>query len=403
MEISHNVRITGPLASYVNRLWENLLDHGYTPKSSRNILRAIANLSCWGSRHGISFQHLHPQDLARFFAARRRAGYTAFICDQSLDAALMPLESMGAIQWIEPKVTRLNAFERLFADYAKYILIERGVGQKTALGYVKIGRRFLAKFHDVSRFNLTCLNADDVISFILKESRKYSIGTTKYAVTALRAFFHFLFRRGDTPHDLSIAVPAVAGWRMSSLPKSFEHVQVKKLLQACDRRFWRGRRDFAVLLLMTRLGLRACEVARLSLDDIDWRCGELVIRGKNRRHDRLPLPPDIGAALACHLSDRTQGIKERSIFLRERAPRRGYCTGGIQRIVDACLKRTGLPPGNSHRLRHTAATLILRRGGSLDDVAHVLRHKSHDTTAIYAKVDLTALRSVVRRWLGGEK
>lgn len=391
------VRITGPLAPFVDRLWRSLRGSGYTWFSSRNILRVTAQLSRWSVQHGICFQRFDRGELARFFAFRRRAGCTAFVCSQSLESALGPLEAMGAIRWVKPKAIRANAFDRLFTDYAAYLLSERGINEGAANTYIKVGRRFL------TRLDLRRLDADDVTSFILNESRQYSIGTTKLAITALRSLLGFLFRRGATQQDLSTAVPAIAGWRMSGLPKAFERGQVRKLLRACDRRSRQGRRDLAVLLLMTRLGLRAGEVSRLSLDDIDWRRGEIVLRGKGRRQDRLPLPADVGGALARFLSDRTPGTKERAVFLRQMAPHRGLKVGGIQSIVNGCLRRAGLPPGNSHRLRHTAATQILRCGGTLDDIAQVLRHKSHDTTAIYAKVDLRALRRVMRRWPGGER
>ncbi len=399
----HNVNVTGPLAEYADHLWENLLGRGYKPNSGRNILRIVAQLSRWAMKNDVSFLRFRREDLSRFFVSRRRAGCQSFICNEFLDAALGPLEKMRAIRWVKAKSIRLNAFERLFSDYDSYLLKERALMQKTVKIYVKFGQRFLAKFHDSSRLDLRRLKIDDITSFILKESRQFSIGTAKYSVTAIRALLHFLFRMGKMSHDLSSAVPAIAGWRMSGLPKTLDHKEVKKLLEACDRHSLRGRRDFAILLLMTRLGLRAGEVARLSLDDIDWRHGEIVIRGKNQRHDRLPLPPDVGTALARHLSDRGNGAEERTVFLRERAPRRGFCVGGIQVIVSACFKRAGFSRGNCHQLRHTAATQILRRGGSLDDVAQVLRHKSHNTTAIYAKVDLWALRGVVMRWPGGAK
>jgi integrase len=200
---------------------------------------------------------------------------------------------------------------------------------------------------------------------------------------------------------LAAAVPALANRRLAGLPKAITPEEVQKLLQSCDRRTPVGRRDYAAVLLMVRLGLRAGEVAGLRLEDLDWTHGELVIRGKPRRQDRLPLPRDLGEAIVAYLKHGRPRSKYREIFLRVRAPHRPAGRPAVTSLVRAAGKRAGLDAVSAHRLRHTAATQMLRKGASLSEVAHVLRHRHIDTTAIYAKVDHRRLRSLGRAWPGG--
>jgi len=244
------------------------------------------------------------------------------------------------------------------------------------------------------------LNASDVTAFVLQASSRYSTGTTKYIVTVLRSLLRYLYLRGRLTVDLTGAVPAVASRRLCGLPKALDSGQVQRLLRACDRRRHIGRRDYAVLLLMVRLGLRACEVASLRLDDIDWKSGEFLVHGKGRCEEPLPLPTDVGEALGCYLHVSRPRTCERQVFLGARAPYRPLHRSAVSAIVCRALARAGLPRGNAHRLRHTAATQMLRAGACLDEVAQVLRHRSHCTTAIYAKVDRVALHTVTRPWPG---
>jgi integrase len=222
-------------------------------------------------------------------------------------------------------------------------------------------------------------------------------------VTALRALLRYLYLEGRLAADLTGAVPAVAGWRLRGLPSALAADQVPRLLRSCDRRRAIGRRDHAVLLLLVRLGLRAGEVAGLRLDDIDWPAGEVLIRGKGRREDRLPLPADVGAALAHYLRTSRPRTTARQVFLGTRAPRRALSPAAVSTIARQAGRHAGLPATSAHRLRRTAATALLRGGASLDEIAQVLRHRSPDTTAIYAKVDRRALRAVIRPWPGASR
>jgi integrase/recombinase XerD len=222
-------------------------------------------------------------------------------------------------------------------------------------------------------------------------------------VTTLRSFLRFLQQRGLLSTDLAAAVPGVAGWRLAHLPKALPTEQVERLLASCDRRSPTGRRDFAILMLLARLGLRGGEVSALTLDDIDWERGEIVVHGKGQKLARLPLPADVGSALVDYLRQDRPVCPSRRVFIRVRAPKRGFISlSAICCIVRRALERAGLAPEfkGAHLLRHSLATHLLRRGASLVEIGQLLRHSQPDTTQIYAKVDITALRAIALPWPG---
>lgn len=232
-----------------------------------------------------------------------------------------------------------------------------------------------------------------------RAGRSGRVGSAKLIVCALRSLLRWLHLTGQVPSSLASAVPSVAGWRLSSLPKGLEPEQLRRLLAACDRRTRTGRRDYAVTLLLARLGLRAGEVARLGLDDIDWRHGEITILGKGNWGERLPLPADVGAAIAAYLRrGRPATAEGRSVFVRVHAPHRPLTSTGVSEVVHDAAQRAGLGKIHAHRLRHTAATAMLRAGSTLPEVGQVLRHRSMLSTAIYAKVDRDALAVLARPW-----
>jgi integrase/recombinase XerD len=261
---------------------------------------------------------------------------------------------------------------------------------------------FLGRVAGRDLAGLAGLTAGPVIDYVAAECRHRSTGSAKILVTTLRSLLRFLFANGVLTADLTAAVPAVAGWRNGGLPKALPAGQVAALLVSCDRETTVGLRDFAVLTLLARLGLRACEVAALELDDIGWRAGEIVIRGKGGRSERMPLPADVGQALAGYLEGRRPGgTGSRTVFLRARAPAGPLSADAVKAIVRSRFRRAGLPEAGAHRLRHTAATQMLQAGSSLAEVSQVLRHRSPATTAIYAKVDHAALRALALPWPAG--
>lgn len=283
--------------------------------------------------------------------------------------------------------------------YVAYLTVERGLTAGTVRLYAQIASGCLDEWARRG-VDLDALDATDVIGFVVAGSKRSSTAVMKNVVTGLRSLLRFMFAKGLIRRQLVDAVPSVAGWQMTSLPRALEPAQVRGLIASCDRETVVGRRDYAILLSLWRLGLRAGEVAALELDDVDWRHGELVIRGKSRHEERLPLPVDVGEALVASLRDRRSATTHVELFGRVRAPLGPLSTGGIRWVVYSACDRAGEVRVGPHCLRHTTATELLRSGSSLPEVAQVLRHRSVDTTAIYAKVDRTALMAVAQPWPG---
>ena len=401
MAIMPNIRISGPLAPFIDGVRSYLLAQGYTPLSSNNLLRLMSHLSRWLVHTGTRLRDITREHIEAFFCERRQAGYIHFLTPRSLSSILKYLEAEGVVSLPESAAPPPSALDELMDDYARYLVDERALQPRTVRYYRLSARTFLSEHVDSEGLDLTRINVDDVTSFILRQSRTFSKGTTKLMVCVLRSLFRFLHVRGDIEGELADGVPAVAGWRQAGLPKFISMQLLQRLLKSCDRRTHVGRRDFAVLLLLARLGLRSCEVEALELDDVHWRAGELVLRGKGNMDARLPLPADVGEAVAAYLRGGRPHSTLRSVFLTCRAPYRPLSRTSVTAIVYQAAARSGLPRIGAHRLRHTAATQMLRNGASLDDVAQVLRHKSIDTTAIYAKVDRNTLRELARPWPGG--
>lgn len=247
------------------------------------------------------------------------------------------------------------------------------------------------------------LSGPDVTAYLLRESSRLAVGSAKGLVTELRSWLRFWFLEGLTPTALAQAVPPVAGWRDTELPATLAASDVRALLDSCDRGHPTGRRDFAILTLLGRLGLRAAEVAGLELGSVDWRAGEIVIRGKGRRVDRLPLPVDVGEALVAYLAEGRPCVACRTLFLTCHAPPRALHPHTISGIVRSACVRAHRAPVGAHRLRHALASELLRQGAALPEISQVLRHRDLATTAVYAKVDRVALRTVARPWPGAER
>jgi site-specific recombinase XerD len=251
---------------------------------------------------------------------------------------------------------------------------------------------------------LSALSAEDINAFMLEQARRYSAGHTQLIASALRGFLRFLLQRGILVIDLAQSVPAPARRQLAGLPKFMPAEDVERLLASVDQTRPQGLRDEAILLLLARLGLRAGEVARLRLDDLDWEAGELVIHGKRGRVERVPLPWDVGEALSRYLREVRPTCNTRQVFVCLRAPRRGFQAGhAVGSIVRRALARAGLHPPHqgAHLLRHSLATRLLREGASLVEIGELLRHQDLDTTRIYAKVDERALRRLAPPWPGG--
>ncbi len=393
-------RVRGPLEPYADGLRGELERLGYTPLSAAGHVRLVAHLSRWMIQRGLSISALTPATVDAYFAERRAAGYYNSLTARSLRPLMDYLQELGVVAVPGP-VIAMTPCERLLGRYRDYLLAERGLAASTVELNVRMARPFLAdQVLADGQLDLQRLSAGELGAFVVAQSRKRprSVGRM---VTALRSLLRFLHIDGVIDRPLASAVPSVAGWSLSSLPTALGSDQVVALLTSCDRETATGCRDFAILTLLVRLGLRAGEVAALALDDIDWRRGEITVRGKGRRQDRLPLPGDVGQAIVDYLRHARSGTAHgRMVFVWAQAPYRPLTSNAVTTVVASAGRRAGIGLIGAHRLRHTAATAMLHAGGSLTEIGQVLRHRRALTTAVYAKVDQQALRLVARPWPG---
>ena len=394
-------QVTGPLAPYVEGFRAELGRLGYTPLTAAGHVRLMAHLSRWLVGEGLDASELTQARVDAYFAQRRAAGYVNERTSRALRPLLGYLRRLGAAPPYVPPAP-VTATELMLARYRNYLAVERGLAETTADLNLRMVRPFLhecAAKRDGS-LALERLNPGDLAGFVIDQCRRQP-RSAKRMVTALRSLLGFLYVDGSISQPLATAVPSVAGWTLAGLPKALKEGQVAALLASCDPSTPTGRRDLAILTLLTRLGLRAGEVAALSLDDIDWRAGELTIHGKGNRRDRLPLPADVGRRIVDYLRDgRPPTAQDRTVFVGAQAPHRALASSGVTTVVAAAGRRAGLGPIRAHRLRHSAATTMLRAGASLSEIGQALRHRRPLTTAIYAKVDHEALRQLARPWPG---
>jgi integrase/recombinase XerD len=389
--------VRGSLEPYVAGFVEELFRQGYTRSSAENHVCFIAHFDRWLSAESLTLAEVSGSVIARYFAARNASGYAEYRSVSALQPLLAYLRPSGVLAPVE--VVVLGPVEELLGRYRLYLLGERGLTAGTARGYGDVVQPFLAGRVRGDVVDVASLSAVDVTGFIRDACPGRAVGSAKLIVCGLRSLLSWLHLIGELPTPLAAAVPAVAGRRLAGLPKALEPGQLRALVGSCDRRTPTGRRDYAILLLLSRLGLRAGEVAALSLDDIDWRRGQLTVRGKGDRVERLPLPADVGTAMTAYLRrGRPADAQGRTVFVRVHAPRQALSSGGITQVVFGASQRAGLPKLHAHRLRHTAATAMLQAGSPLTEVGQVLRHRSALTTSIYAKVDRTRLATLARPW-----
>jgi site-specific recombinase XerD len=290
--------------------------------------------------------------------------------------------------------------ELMVDRYRRHLVRERGLVEGTVHFYTYVARLFLLERSVIEGAGLADLEALDVIEFTGRVCEGRGLSSARQAVSALRSFLRWLQMEGLTRRVLDQAVLSVAGWS-PNLPRAVETGQVASLLRSCDRRRALGRRDYAILVLLVRLGLRGGEVVGLELGDVDWRLGEILVRGKGRREDRLPLPSDVGEALAGYIKRGRPHSASRRVFLRHHAPFVGLAdTGAIRGVLARACDRAAIAYVSPHRLRHTAASEMLRAGAPLSEIAQVLRHRSPATTSSYAKVDQSRLGQLARQWPG---
>lgn len=389
-------RVTGPLAPYAEVLKADLETRGYTPLSAARLMRVVTSLSRWLEAENFLAGDLNGDRIDQFIDARRAAGYVATQPRRVLMRMIETLGAMGVVQMEQPPAP-CSAIDVLLVSFRTYLDKERSLTASTTAAYVNHARRFLLATEGRA---LGELKAMDVTEAVMRESARGSVSSAQYFVFGLRSFLRFCYSEGHLPRDLSAAALAVTGRRLSTLPRGIGRAETDALLKSCDRRRSEGRRDYAILLVLIRLGLRASEVAAMELEDIDWRTGTLVVHGKGRRDDALPLPEDVGRAIAAYLQKGRPRTARREVFLRALAPAGALGRGGVAFAVRSACRRSGLVPIGPHRLRHTLACEMVAAGVPLPEISQVLRHRSVSSTSVYARVDLSALRALAQPWPG---
>ena len=388
--------LTGPLVPFAEAYSAELLERGYTPLTTVNQLRQVAGLSRWMEAGGVSVAELSGERVEEFFACRRAAGCRrSGMSRPGLICLLEVLRGLGVLAG-EPAALARSPIDLLLASFERYLVFERGLAAGTIVGYVTHARWLV---EGLGSGGVAGLSAAEVTAAVLRKADSgVSVSAAQNFVSGLRAFLRFCFLEGLLAADLSQAALVVRGRRASLLPRGISRADARALLDSCDRRRVLGRRDYALIILMLRLGLRRGEVARLTLDDIDWRGGEMVIHGKGGREDRLPLPADVGAAIASYLRRGRPGSERREVFLQARAPYLPIASGTVASTVRRACRRAGIPEIGSHRLRHTTACEMVSAGVPLARIGQVLRHRSLQSTAIYARVDIEQLRQLAPPW-----
>ena len=379
------------------RAW--LAGRGYTAGTIVNMLAMAGGLGRWMDACGLAPSDLDQAVVTEFRGARRAAGMRCVPGAHGLDRLLEYLDGRGVLGGPSSPATPA---EMLVESYRRWLVTDRGLAEATVVRYVKLARLFLSQ-QLAGRGGLESLSGTDIVAFLLAGSERLSTGSVKGRVGEVRSLLRFLYLQGLTPRPLAAVVPPVAGWRDTGVPKAIPAGDVQRLLDSCDRRDPTGIRDYAILILIGRLGLRSAEVARLELGDIDWRAGQITLRGKAGRQDGMPLPYDVGEALAAYLSQARPATPLRQVFVATKAPMRAIPPGLVSDVTHRACDRAGRPRIGAHRLRHTLATEMLRRGANIVEVSQVLRHRDLATTAIYAKVDFAALRTVAQPWPGAAR
>lgn len=393
------VWVCGPLASYADSFKESLGEKGYTALSTVNQMRLIGHLSNWLEDEQLAVGDLNATRVEEFLLVRRTAGYRAMRTSEAVAPLLEFLRASGVLPEPAAMVPK-SAAEFILASFGRYLLSERALATSTAAAYVARVDRFLAGC--AADGDLSKVTAGDVTRAVLDESATRSVGSVQFFVVAVRSFLRFCRQEGLIDVDLSAAAPTMTGRRRPLLPQGIGRRDAQALLASCDRRQAIGRRDHAVLSILIRLGLRAGEVARPRLEDIDWRVGQIMVRGKGGRFDSLPVPAEVGESVAGYLHRGRPDTTRREVFLTVIAPLAGLTRGSVSTIVRAACARAGVAPIGAHRLRHALAWDMVAAGTPLPEIGQVLRHRHLSSTAIYAKVDIAQLRTLALPWPGGE-
>ncbi|MCL1921574.1 MAG: site-specific integrase [Kiritimatiellaeota bacterium] len=393
----------GPLSAYLEAFCLKDEALGYSPVIRARHRHLLEQLNLWLESSGQGLEDIN-EHLVECFAqgtgCHRKEGART-----TLRLFLELLREAGVIgpAQLEKPSCPVGALVR---EYTDFLINECGLAGKTAFIRARHVGRFLSVRFGARPVHLTQLRAQEVIDFVRDNVRGLSRSHASQLAASLRSFFRFARQRGNLNADLLASVPRVAGWKLSVLPKSLPPGGAEQALRCCERKSAQGMRDYAILMLLARLGLRAGEVVALRLEDIDWARAQLTVRSKKGGvWCRLPMCREVGEALACYLKNARPKCASRHVFVRvDKAPLKEFsCTGAIGYIVRRALDRAGVDSARkgSHVFRHTLAGELLKNGASLEQIGRILRHKGPDATAIYAKVDLESLRALAMPWIGG--
>ena len=390
----------GVLSEYVDAFALAFQEQGYAKGTACTHLRLLIDFSRWVEQGGLGVHDVGPAVWKSYLHSRHQR-YQPRKDEDCVFRRLLKL--------IEPRSPQhvgagLTAIQCAVLEFQCYLEQERGLSAATVANYSPFIEQFLDQRFDPNGVDLGQLCPTDVIAFVQRHARSLSPVRAKLLVTALRTFLRYLRFRGAIGTDLAACVPTVANWSLSGVPKFLPANEVQRVLDHCDRQTPHGRRDYAILLLLARLGLRAGEIVALTLDDIDWDTGLLTIRGKRKSWAQLPLPAEVGGAIVEYLREGRPASTSRRLFLRQKAPLVGFANSiAICSLVERALTRAGVVSvrKGAHLFRHGLATAMLNGGASLVEIGQLLRHQHPDTTAIYAKVNLPALRPLALPWPGG--
>src|ERR1035438_3049931 len=394
---------SGPLFPYINQYLAEIREQGYARVSFYEQVCALKMFDRWLQRTGREVRDLNEAVARDFLRCEIKHRYPKNAAPSTLRRLLAMLRRIGVTPAI--KAEQPDPSRQLVCAYEHFLLEERNLASETVVHLRRFASRFLSEKFGAGRLNLSELRATDVTGFVHRHAHRHGSSEARKLVAATRSFLRYLYYKALLDTDLALAVPKVARWSLSTLPKHLAAAQVRQVLSHCDRSMARGRRNYTILLLLARLGLRAGEVVGLNLEDIDWDNARITVCGKGK-WAQLPLPADVARAIANYLRRDRPHCSCRRVFIRDYAPVGGFRrSASIAKIVQCALAKAGVVSARkgAHLLRHSLATDMLRKGASLDEIGEVLRHKSPDTTAIYAKVDLNSLQALALPWLGGAR
>jgi len=398
--------LEGPLSAHIAGFAKWARDQGYALPSRHRQVLLTACFSRWLGQEAVGVHRITPEHPARYLQFRSRYVQIHKGDEAALRQFMDYLSRNGVVPTVNIPPRQLTPVEQSVHAFEHYLRNERSLAEKTILCYVPFVHRFLTDRFGDEPVTFSRLTAGDVVRFVQRQALRLHVKRAKLLTTALRSFLRYARYRGDIVPDLAYAVPTVANWSMTAIPRAIPADAVRQLLASINQRTPMGRRDYAILLLLARLGLRASEVVQLELEDINWNEGYLNVLGKGGQRSALPLPTDVGAAIAAYLQHGRPRSGSRRVFLRVKAPIRGFLDQqAVGSLVRNTLAHAGVmaPTKGAHQFRHALATEMLIHGASLTEIGEVLRHHSPQTTMIYTKVDIEALRGLALPWPGGAR